>query len=327
MEKIQTKALVEGAIFAGLTAVLGILYYYMQYLGIIAMVWPVPVIIVGYRNGIKASILSALSAGLIVSLVTQPLVGLGLLVGFGLPGVLMGYMIKKKTNPYAVVLLCGLVLSVTIVGEFLLSLAAAGIDAMEFYSGMEAAFKQQIEMSLNIYGKFGIAGKDLQNLNDYLNQSIEAMKLIIPSALMVSGLMFSFIDYKLTRLILKRTGHVIPDIENFSKWRLSEPYSFILVGLAVLTAAASYFKIPGLTVVAMNASTVITLVFLIIGVSVISYYIGIYGERNGISKALRRIFTVLIVIIFMKLIVFVGIFDLMLDLRKLDPEKHIGGIK
>ena len=98
MEGMQTKALVEGAIFAGVTALLGILYYYSQYLGIIAMVWPVPVIIVGYRNGIKASILSALSAGLIVSLVTQPLVGVGLLIGFGVPGILMGYMIKKSES-------------------------------------------------------------------------------------------------------------------------------------------------------------------------------------------------------------------------------------
>ncbi|HOS68868.1 MAG TPA: DUF2232 domain-containing protein, partial [Bacillota bacterium] len=62
MERMQTRALVEGAIFAGVTALLGILYFYMQYLGIIAVIWPVPVIIVGYRNGIKASILSALSA-------------------------------------------------------------------------------------------------------------------------------------------------------------------------------------------------------------------------------------------------------------------------
>jgi len=120
MERIETKALVEGAIFAGVTALLGILYYYMQYLGILAMVWPVPVIIVGYRNGLKASILSALSAGLIVSMVTQPLVGVGLLVGFGLPGVLMGYMINRRVNAYAVVLIC--LLSVMLSSFLVLSL-------------------------------------------------------------------------------------------------------------------------------------------------------------------------------------------------------------
>lgn len=327
MERIDTKALVEGAIFAGVTALLGILYYYMQYLGILAMVWPVPVIIVGYRNGLKASILSALSAGLIVSLVTQPLVGVGLLIGFGLPGVLMGYMINKRMNPYLVVFLCGLVLSLTMVGELLISLKTAGIDAFQFLASMQDTFKQQLDMAVNIYKKLGIAEKDLQNMRDYFAQTFEMMKLILPSALVISGLMFSFIDYKLTRLILKRIGQNIPNIEEFSKWRITEPYSFILLGLAVLTGAASYFKIPGLNTAALNISTVIMLVFSIIGVSVIDYYVRAYGDRNGIPKALRRVIVVLIAIVFVQFTAIAGILDLALDFRKLKPEKRTGGIR
>ncbi|MDD4504508.1 MAG: YybS family protein [Clostridiaceae bacterium] len=327
MGKIQTKALVEGAIFASVTAILGILYYYMQYLGVIAMVWPVPVIIVGYRNGLKASILSALSAGLIVSLLTQPLVGVGLLVGFGLPGVLMGYMINKRVNPYLVVFLCGLVLSITMVGELLLSLKAAGIDTFQFLAGIDDAFKQQLDMAVNIYKKFGIAEKDLQSMSDYFTQTIEMMKLILPSALVISGLMFSFIDYKLTRLILKRIGQSIPNIEEFSKWRLTEPYSFILLGLAVFAGAVSYLQIPGLNTAALNISTVLMFIFSIIGVSIIAYYARVYGDRNGIPKALRRIIVVLIVLVFMQFIALAGILDLVFNFRKLEPENRTGGIK
>ena len=327
MGKIQTKALVEGAIFASVTAILGILYYYMQYLGVIAMVWPVPVIIVGYRNGLKASILSALSAGLIVSLLTQPLVGVGLLVGFGLPGVLMGYMINKRVNPYLVVFLCGLVLSITMVGELLLSLKAAGIDTFQFLAGIDDAFKQQLDMAVNIYKKFGIAEKDLQSMSDYFTQTIEMMKLILPSALVISGLMFSFIDYKLTRLILKRIGQSIPNIEEFSKWRLTEPYSFILLGLAVFAGAVSYLQIPGLNTAALNISTVLMFIFSIIGVSIIAYYARVYGDRNGIPKALRRIIVVLIVLVFMQFIALAGILDLVFNFRKLEPENCTGGIK
>lgn len=327
MNRIQTKAMVEGAIFAGVTALLGIVYYYMQYLGIIAMVWPVPVIIVGYRNGLKASILSAMSAGLIVSMLTQPLVGVGLLVGFGLPGVLMGYMIKKRVSPYGIVLLCGLVLSVTIVGEFLISLKASGIDAVKFVASIDTTFKQQIEIVLNIYRQMGIADKDLQNMTNYFSQMVEMMKLIFPSALVISGIIFSFIDYKLTRLILKRIGHVIPDIEEFSKWRLQDPYSFILLGLAVLTIAVSYFKIPGLTTVALNVSTVLMLIFSLIGISVIVYYSRVYGDRNGVPKALRTIIVILVVLTFMQLVAFLGILDLVLNFRKLESENRIGGVR
>lgn len=326
MNRIQTKALVEGAIFAGVTALLGIVYYYMQYLGIIALVWPVPVIIVGYRNGLKASILSALSAGLIVSLLTHPLVGVGLLAGFGLPGIMMGYMISKKVSPYLVVFLCGIVLSLTMVGEFLLSLKASGIDAAQLFSGMDATFREQMELTLNIYRKLGIAEKDLQYMSSYFSQTIDMMKLIFPSALVISGMLFSFIDYKLTRLILKRIGHIIPDIQEFSKWRLQEPYSIILLGLAVLAGAASYFKLPGMTTISLNISTVLMLVFSVIGISVLVHYSRIYGEKHGIPKALRNTIVVFIVLAFMQFIAFIGIMDLVLNFRKLQS-KDSGGVR
>ena len=73
---------------------------------------------------------------------------------------------------------------------------------------------------------------------------MDIMKLVIPSALLISGLIFSFIDYKLTRLILKRTGNIIPDIDEFSKWRLTEPYSFILIGAAVLARGHHILRFP-----------------------------------------------------------------------------------
>jgi uncharacterized protein YybS (DUF2232 family) len=327
MDRIQTKALVEGAIFAGVTALLGIVYYYSQYLGIIAMVWPVPVIIVGYRNGLKASILSAMSAGLIVSMLTQPLVGVGLLIGFGLPGILMGYMIKKEVSPYAIVLLCGLVLSLTMVGEFVLSLMASGIDISTFFTTIETTFRQQMDFVLSIYRQMGIAEKDLQYMSSYFSKTVDMIKLIFPSALVVSGLMFSLIDYKLTRLILKRIGHTLPDIEKFSRWRIKEPYSYILIGMAVLAGAVSYFKISELTAVALNVSTVVMLIFSVIGVSVIVYYSRVYGERYDIPKALRITIVVLVVLVFMQFVALVGILDMVLNLRKLESENSIGGIR
>jgi len=327
MERMQTRALVEGAIFAGVTALLGILYYYMQYLGIIAMVWPVPVIIVGYRNGIKASILSALSAGLVVSLVTQPLVGIGLLIGFGVPGVLMGHMINKRVNPYAVIFVCGVVLSISMAGEFLLSLKVAGIDGLEFLSNLDSTFRKQLETSLDIYRQFGVAEEKLQEFKDYFSQAIELIKYVIPSSLLISGVFFSFIDYKLTRLILKRIGFVLPDIDEFSKWRLTEPYSYILLGTAVLAAAASYFKVPGFNTAALNISTILTLIFSIVGISIVVYFARVYGGRYGIPKALGNIIAVFIILTFIQFIAFIGILDMAIDFRRLKSKNSIGGAR
>jgi uncharacterized protein YybS (DUF2232 family) len=184
-----------------------------------------------------------------------------------------------------------------------------------------------MDFVLNIYRHMGIAEKDLQYMSSYFSKTVDMIKLIFPSALVVSGLTFSVIDYKLTRLILKRIGHELPDIEKFSRWRIKEPYSFILIGLAVLATAVSYFKISELTAVALNISTVVMLVFSLIGVSVIVHYSRVYGDRYDIPKALRTTIVVLAVLIFMQFVALLGILDMVLNLRKLEPENSIGGIR
>jgi uncharacterized protein YybS (DUF2232 family) len=144
---------------------------------------------------------------------------------------------------------------------------------------------------------------------------------------MISGTFFAFIDYKLTRLILKRIGQVIPDISEFSRWRLQQPYSLIVIGTAVFSVLVSFFKIPTLNVIVLNISYLLMLVFFVMGLSVIVYYAKAYGDRQGVPKGFRNIIVVLIVFVFMQFVPFVGILDLALNFRKLEPENRIGGVR
>ncbi len=99
-----------------------------------------------------------------------------------------------------------------------------------------------------------------------------------------------------------------------------------MLGLAVLAGAASYLKIPLMTAVALNVSTVLLLIFSVIGVSVIVHYSRVYGERQGIPKALRTTIVAIIVLTFMQFIAFIGILDLVLNFRKLES-KDPGGVR
>lgn len=51
MKTINTRAMMEGAILAALTAIMGI-FYNVPVVGAITMFWSVPIVIVGYRNGL-----------------------------------------------------------------------------------------------------------------------------------------------------------------------------------------------------------------------------------------------------------------------------------
>lgn len=326
MGKLQTKALVESAIFAGVTALLGVIYYYTQFLGIISLVWPVPVIIVGYRNGTKASILSALSAALIVSLITHPLVGVGLFAGFGLPGILMGYLIKKKSNPYLVILICGIVLALTSLAELLLSFKVAGIDIISQLASFEAALKEKTEAVIALYRQLGVNDERIKFMEEFAAAFVKMTKLIIPSSLLFGGILSSFIDFKLTRLILKRIGHEIRDIDEFMLWRIPEPYSIILLMVAIAAGAMSYFRIPGLEAVAINISAIITLIFTILGTSVIVYFAKLYGDKYDVPKPVKVLVMTAAALLLMQFIPLIGIIDVTFNFRKLESESP-GGVR
>jgi uncharacterized protein YybS (DUF2232 family) len=71
----------------------------------------------------------------------------------------------------------------------------------------------------------------------------------------------------------------------------------------------------------------VMLIFFVMGLSVIIYYAKAYGDRQGIPKGLRITIVVLIVLVFMQFVPFVGILDLALNFRKLEPENRIGGVR
>ena len=325
MGRMHTRALVESAILAAVTALLGVIYYYTQYLGIIALIWPVPVIIVGYRNGLKASILSALSAALIVSLITHPLVGVGLLAGFGLPGVLMGYMMKKKSSPYLIILVCGIVLAFTSLAELVLSLKVAGMDITTVLQNVQSSFVEQMEITANMARQMCLPEENIKIMENYSESFIEMAKILLPSVIFFGGIFSSFVDFKFARLILRRIGYEVSDIEKFMYWRIPEPYSLALLITAVAAAAISYFKLPGWETVAANIFIIILYTFMILGISIIVYFTKVYGNKYDVPKGVRIIIVVAVILFFSQFIPLIGLVDITFNLRRLGPNS--GGVR
>ena len=106
-----------------------------------------------------------------------------------------------------------------------------------------------------------------------------------------------------------------------------EAYRYILLGTAVLAGVASYFKVPGFNAVVLNISTILSLIFSIVGISAVVYFARVYGDRYGIPKALRRIITIFVILTFIQFIAFIGILDMAFDFRRLKSKNRIGGVR
>ncbi|NLM42925.1 MAG: DUF2232 domain-containing protein [Clostridiales bacterium] len=321
MSKMNTKALVEGAILASVTAVLGIMVYYMPFLSLLGMFWPTPIIIVGFRNGFKVSLVSAIVAALIVAIFTEPFSGLYMFLVFGIAGIVMGSLMYKRVKASINVTISGLVLAVCSVFGILFGFFLAGQSATNAMEEMMNLMSQSIDSAAELYRSMGIAEEQLKNTIDTMKESLTAIRYVIPTLFLLSGMFFSFINYKSVKLILGRMRHEIEDLTPFSKWRVPDNFSLGMLIILLLTMIGSYLKIPNMDTVQINIIYIIKWVFTIIGLAAASFLL----DKYGIKKALKIIILFLLFTSLSNYLTIAGLIDTIFDLRKL-RKKHIGGI-
>lgn len=321
MKTVNTKALVEGAVFASLTAVLGIMVYYIPLLSLIGMFWAVPIIIMGFRNGFKVSFISAVVAGILVSMFTEPYSGVYLFLVFGISGIYMGSLMNKKVSPSINILTSGLILGLCSAAGIIISFWIMGQSPSQGADNLIKMMYEASEGAADMYRNMGIPAEQIEEFTVKFKQSLEAIKFIIPAFFIINGVVFSFANFKLSKVILSRMKYTLEDIKQFSLWRLPDNFSIGIFFLMFLTMGAFYLKIPNVETVIVNIVFLLKWVFTVIGLSMASFMLAKYG----ITKYVKVIILVILFFALQNLLMIAGIFDAIFDIRKIG-KRYSGGI-
>lgn len=321
MKTVNTKALVEGAVFASLTAVLGIMVYYIPLLSLIGMFWAVPIIIMGFRNGFKVSFISAVVAGILVSMFTEPYSGVYLFLVFGISGIYMGSLMNKKVSPSINILTSGLILGLCSAAGIIISFWIMGQSPSQGADNLIKMMYEASEGAADMYRNMGIPAEQIEEFTVKFKQSLEAIKFIIPAFFIINGVVFSFANFKLSKVILSRMKYTLEDIKQFSLWRLPDNFSIGIFFLMFLTMGAFYLKIPNVETVIVNIVFLLKWVFTVIGLSMASFMLAKYG----ITKYVKGIILVILFFALQNLLMIAGIFDAIFDIRKIG-KRYSGGI-
>lgn len=324
MNKINARALAEGAILAALTAIMGI-FYNIPIISFITLFWPVPIVIVGYRNGFRISIISALIAALLVTIIISPVVGLILFGIHALPGAIMGYMLRKKVDIGTTIAACGVLLAVTgfleiaFMLEMLLNVNILDV-LLHFSTSMDKYFDfimQGVQQTSEIYQKLGLSQEMIDQSVTQMQDLLVNAKVLLPSAILMTGICTSYINFKVVRIILNRMGYHIPDIRRFADWSLGRRGKFALAGMAIVMIAAMYSRIDALNGVYLNLLYALNLILLITGLSVLTFVMEQMMVKYEIPKGIHRLLLVVVALLFFRFLPYIGLFDMAADLRRL----------
>ncbi|MCR1899272.1 YybS family protein [Irregularibacter muris] len=317
-KKFNTRAMTEGAIMAALTALLGVLSYYIPFLNLLIFIWPIPIIVLGIRQGMTISLLATFIASVLVSIFT-PIVYSGyLILMYGLLGIVLGYAYQKQWSISKTALLGYVTSLLSIVVMFQFYRIIVGVDIL---TEMTEMMKLSMGEITNMYQKMGVDPNILDQAVERIENMMQTVNMLFPAILLTIPMAITGINMLVTQKLLPRLGyHQVAKIQPLRNWKLPSHANYGLFFIIVLTTLGQYLKIPNFDMVHRNVLYLILMVFFIQGLAVISYF---FHHRN-FSKGIKFIGYLFILLTpFLQIMIhFIGLFDVVFNFRNLI--KHNG---
>ena len=312
----KTSALVESGILAAVAVLFTLVGNYIPVLDMVVNVlWPLPIILCGRRNGVKWSILCLVVTGCMVAVLLSPFQALTQCLILGLIGLLMGYGMRKQLSPVKILLLGSL--------GALISTILSGIAAYVFMDvNVIQVFFSSIDESLDMSsGIFQTLGMNMGQ--EQLAQMKKMFELVLPAGVLLSAPITAFANYWAARKILARLGDYYDGFPPISQWVF--PKWILLFYGAGLVMMIYFGRNNDGSVIYRAGYTVFTMVSMVLllqGLCVVRWYVE-YRQypRFLIPLSLLLTFTIPIASQF---IVVIGAYDMVCDLRKLRHRKPAG---
>lgn len=313
MKTTNTKSLVEGALLAAINIILSIMAIYMPILGTFAtLIWPVPIVILGIRHGLKTSILSTVVAGIFVAILSGPFQAVSIVISFGLIGIAMGWAINKNLSPFKVLSIGGAASLISKVALIFITMLMIGINPLTEEINL---LKESLSVAGSFYEKMGMDPQTVETTIESFTRSLELLPLVIPGIFIMASALDTFLTYIVTKAVLSRMGQKLEDLTPFWLWRFPDyTVAFFLFG-NLLVLLETYWPVGILKAVGLNLSLVFGFVFFIQGFSLLAFFLGKYD----VAKPLRLliVFFVLFNPFFLNILFFAGLFDILFNFRKI----------
>lgn len=286
----------------------------VPFLGLLALLLPVPYAIISTTSGYKYTLISAISSFFILVLTTDLVYALNILIMSIFPGMAVGYKInrenKEKNNDkdFTPIYFGTIAFMISIIVFFIIIKLLFKIDLLLYISKV---VKTTIETQFVIMEKANIMPKENITSKDIIN----LFQNMIPTFLFTYSIIASFITYYVEVFILKRIKVSKYNLQNFSDFYLpgNAVISSILLNLFVMLLG---FMNTGLYTdsIILNVQTIFSILFLIQGISVFIYFI-----KKWRKKSPGKIVFGIMFIIFLSgsmILSFLGMIDSVIDFRK-----------
>ncbi|HLR21703.1 MAG TPA: DUF2232 domain-containing protein [Tissierellaceae bacterium] len=282
----------------------------MYYIPYMLVLFPVPFVIYGMKNGITRNIMNLIVTCIIVGIAESIEYGLLLLIMFTPGTLLFYYLIKKRKRPMEII---GIV-TITFFISILIILGFVNTLGIDFMTELENEIHEMFESQIESIEDMDFTSYEFAKEQDLLEERYELSLLIIPSVLFVLSLIASYLNYLLISFGLRKLDINIITRPKFSNFRLPDNIVLGLITMFIGIFIMEKMDLGYTDVIIINLVTLISLMFSIQGLAVLDYFLG----RFNIFPLIRFI-TYLMLLFNSAMVIMltiVGFIDTIFDLRK-----------
>ena len=245
-DTISVRKIVEGLGWLALVVLLNIAGNYSGFLNIVGLVlFPLPIIIMVMRTGIKTSLLCSIIASLATAFFISVQASMQLLLQYGALGLLMGYNIRRGYPALLTYLSSTVIAAGGIVAALSLRLSASGYSLATLQEAMQSSLDEYIALA-------GSQGFEPASGPMMAADLISKGQSILPAAIVLAALAVSGLCFLLARSVLRRLRFQLPELKLFRYWHCHRLLAVISLigGLCLLYGReGSWPNIFGLNIV------------------------------------------------------------------------------
>lgn len=313
MRQTRVRPMVEGGLLAAIAIIFAVISAYLPLIGpFVNLLWPVPIILLGVRQGYKWSILATVVAGIIIAILLHPLEAVSVVVGFGLIGIVLGYAFRMEFSP-GKTMLWGSVASLFSKAALLgIGVLITGVNPFNVQGDVMA---KTIEQTMEIYKSFGMPEQELAEMKERMQTMLGFVKIILPSGFVLASVADTFLNFYISKTVLKKLGHDTIDFPPFKNWTLPSYIVYFFALALVMIYWGNSREIAILYNGGLNLYMLASVILFVQGLSLFNYV----AHKYNLSRLVRSIILLLILTngFLSQILICAGAIDTIIDYRRL----------
>jgi uncharacterized protein YybS (DUF2232 family) len=317
MRQSNTRPTVEAGVMSAIAIVFALITAYVPIIGdFVIFLWPVPIILLGVRHGIRWSVLATIASGLLSAILIQPLLAAKIVVAFGLIGLIFGHAFRAGFGPFKTIVWGSAACLVSKLASYALTFLLMGINPLNLQIEM---LDQATTQAFDIYRNLGVPEEAIAQVQKQFGTMLTIFKVVIPAILALSAIFAAYINFILARAVLRRLGHPTPVFPPFKEWTFPREMLYFVI-ISVAAVFAGHFLRQELVLkIGLNLMTAAA--FFLFGQGLALFYY--LTDKYNLSRLIRTIILIMIFTnsIFQIVTVIAGALDLDIDYRQVQKPR------